>query len=331
MPITVIVPSADGSETRLTFDGMQRIVIGRGASCDVRLPDASVSHRHACLRAKGGDFILVDEGSTNGTFVGDVRIASRTSRIIRSGDAVRVGRVWLELRVEQAPITREIGAATRDLALAMVSQAMAALGNDLTPRVRVVEGADQGAALVLIEEGRSYVLGRGAKCDLPLSDGDTSREHVRVTRRGGGVFARDLGAKNGTWLGDGRSPPNQDVAWRPAQMMRIGRTVLALEEPIGEALARIESAPDEAMSASDPIRPVSRAISSSNSAAAVEPGVGTGARETATAAPMAQLPPQGEGSRKAPARFSITDVAVMATAIGVLVLSIAGLVWLLRG
>jgi hypothetical protein len=86
------------------------------------------------------------------------------------------------------------------------------------------------------------------------------------------------------------------------------------------------------MSASDPIRPVTRSISSSISAAAVvDPPAGTGARETANAAPMAHLPPQVEGSRKPPARFSITDVAVMATAIGILVLSVAGLVWLLRG
>ena len=32
-------------------------------------------------------------------------------------------------------------------------------------------------------------------------------------------------------------------------MVRIGRTVLALEEPVGDALARIEDAPDERMPA----------------------------------------------------------------------------------
>lgn len=39
MAITVIVRSEGGSDTRLTFDGMQRVVIGRGAGSDVRLPD----------------------------------------------------------------------------------------------------------------------------------------------------------------------------------------------------------------------------------------------------------------------------------------------------
>src|SRR5580693_7377578 len=150
MPLTVIVRSAEGA--RMTFDATQRVVIGRGAGSDVRLPDASVSLRHATLRAQGSDFVVFDEGSTNGTFVGSVRIAPRTSRIVRSGDLVRVGRIWLELRIDQSPVTRDVAAATRDLALALVSQAMAAMGTDRTPKVRVVEGRNQGAVLALARD-----------------------------------------------------------------------------------------------------------------------------------------------------------------------------------
>src|SRR5208282_5290115 len=105
MPITVIVRPASGTESRLTFDGTQRIVLGRGAGCDVRLPDLTVSVRHASLRAQGADFVVVDEGSANGTFVGGVRVAPRTSRIVRAGDLVRLGRVWVELHFDPTPVT----------------------------------------------------------------------------------------------------------------------------------------------------------------------------------------------------------------------------------
>ncbi len=326
MSITVIVRSEEGSDARLTFDGMQRVVIGRGAGSDVRLPDPGVSQRHACLVAKGSDFLLIDEGSTNGTFVGDVRIAPHTSRIVRSGDRVRLGRVLLELRVDQSPVTRDVSGATRELALALVSRAMAARGEDSTARVCVVEGTDQGAALPLALEGRAYLLGRGPECDLPIADADASRVHAEVERRGKVAVVRDLGAKNGTWIGDRRVEANREVVWRPAQMMRIGRTVLSLVEPVGDALAEIENGPDEEL---PPAEAASGASDVESASSMAEPAAG-GERGNASAAPVVE---RGGQIRARPRRtgFSIADIVVMAAATGVLALSIAGLLWLLRG
>jgi pSer/pThr/pTyr-binding forkhead associated (FHA) protein len=324
MPITVLVRSATGGEVRLTFDGTQSVVLGRGASCDVRLPDPSVSHRHASLRTQGTDYVLLDEGSTNGTFVGGVRIAPRTSRIVRSGDLVRLGRVWVALTLDQSPVTRDVGAATRDMALALVSQALAAKGVDLTATLRVVEGRDQGLTLALAEDGRAYTLGRGAECDLPLADADASRTHTHVVRRGAVVTVRDLGSKNGTWLGDASVWADREAVWRPALMVRVGRTVLALEEPVGDALARIESAPDE------PIPALENAASLPAPAHAVEPPKPVD-RPATSAAPSAVVPQRPATPAKRDLGWSAADRVVMAAAIGVLALSIAGLVWLLHG
>jgi len=315
----------------MTFDATQRVVIGRGAGSDVRLPDASVSLRHATLRGQGPDFIVFDEGSTNGTFVGSVRIAPRTSRIVRSGDMVRVGRIWLELRIDQSPVTRDVAAATRDLALALVSRAMQARGADLTLKIHVVEGRDQGATLPLAEEGRPYVIGRGPDCELALADADVSREHVRLARQASSVLVRDLGTKNGTWIGDARAPGDREVVWKPVHVMKIGRTVLALEEPLGDALANIEAVPDEALAPEDITAPppADRATAGAPSQAAsgaFEPLQGAGPAAL-DAIPDADAPPA------APRRsgWSAADMLVMAAALGVLGLSIAGLVWLLRG
>jgi hypothetical protein len=102
-------------------------------------------------------------------------------------------------------------------------------------------------------------------------------------------------------------------------MVRIGKTVLALREPIAEALARIEQAPDEPIPESEPV--------------ATPPGaepLGKPDVASAIAAPVAAIP----AAAPAPARrkgWSGVDLAVMAAALGVLVLSIVGLVWLLRG
>ena len=325
MPITILVRSGDDGAPALTFDGMQRVVVGRGAGSDVRVPDASVSHRHASVRLEGGECLVTDEGSTNGTFVGQVRLAPQTSRAVRSGEAVRVGRVWLEVRLEQQPATRELAAATRDLALALVSQAMARLGQGTAPRVVVVEGPDRGASLVLSEQGVEYRLGRSADCALPLADADASREHALVSARAGGVVVRDLGAKNGTWLGEARVPADRDVGWRPNQMMRIGKTVLSLEEPVAEALSRLEAAADEVVPEGQAPSPPGTA-----SEEGATPPIGGG-----EGVPVAALVGDGGGVevRRGKGRgvLSLADSLVVLTALGVLAASIVGLVWLLRG
>ena len=51
-----------------------RIVIGRGFGCDLQLADSEVSRRHAVLDIRGDQGVLVDLGSTNGTFVNGVRV-----------------------------------------------------------------------------------------------------------------------------------------------------------------------------------------------------------------------------------------------------------------
>jgi pSer/pThr/pTyr-binding forkhead associated (FHA) protein len=333
-------PGAEPKAAALTFDGT-RVVIGRGQGCDVRLPDPSVSHRHATIRVDGGRHALVDEGSTNGTFVGGVRLAPNTPRTLRSGDLVRAGRVWLEVRLDQTPPTRELAMATRDLALYLVSQAMQALGDDVVPKVRVVEGPDVGAELALAEEGRAYVVGRGESCDLPLADPDASREHVLVVRRGQTVLLRDLGSKNGALLGEGRLPRERDVPWRGTVMVRVARTVLALDEPVATALGTLEDATDEAMKDGDaPEAPPALGARRPEQQTDEGPPAASEGSPPGIAADAAPIADVDAASRKAAqnattvrskrASWSTTDLAVVGAALAVIALSIAGLVWLLR-
>jgi pSer/pThr/pTyr-binding forkhead associated (FHA) protein len=206
VPVTVIVRRDEASSQEspsLTFDG-PRIVIGRSDGSDVRLPDPSVSLRHASIRAEGASFAIVDEGSTNGTWVGGVKLPPQTPRLVKTGDLVRVGRVWLELSIGQRAATADLAVETRALALALVKEAMERHGDDTRAKVRVAEGRDIGAELVLAEDGRAYVVGRAEKCDLPLADQDASREHATITRRGGQVWVKDLGSSNGVRLGEQR-------------------------------------------------------------------------------------------------------------------------------
>ena len=72
------------------------ILIGRGTDAQIRLDDDYVSTRHARIAASGDQWFVEDLGSTNGTYIGTVRITQPTT--ITLGTQVRVGKTIIELR-----------------------------------------------------------------------------------------------------------------------------------------------------------------------------------------------------------------------------------------
>ena len=72
------------------------LLIGRGSDAAIKLDDDYVSTRHARVAASGDEWFVEDLGSTNGTYVGPVRITQPTT--IGVGVQVRVGKTILELR-----------------------------------------------------------------------------------------------------------------------------------------------------------------------------------------------------------------------------------------
>ncbi len=318
MALTLLVRSGEGN-LRVTFDA-PRIVVGRGEGCEVRLPDPSVSHRHASFRQRGSEYIVMDEGSSNGTFVGPVRLSAQAPRIVKSGDLVRVGRVWLEVLLEQALPTANGPMATREIALALVADGLAAEGSRSALRVEVVEGPGAGAELVLDAPNREYVVGRSPNIDLNVDDPDLSRRHLEISRRGDRVMVKDLGSKNGTQLGQRKLDAREEAPWPRGESVFIGKSRLVYEDPVGEALDQLESAADERMKENELVEPPNSPPLAA-SAPASRP------------APASRNVRVGERIRSGggePGGWTPTDVLVALLAVIVLALSVAGLVWLMR-
>ncbi|HEY8089744.1 MAG TPA: sigma 54-interacting transcriptional regulator [Polyangiaceae bacterium] len=120
-PILFIVLEADrplGRGARYSLVGVHTVTLGRGdarvatrsadgGSLDVRLPGKWLSSQHARIRVVGTDFIVEDAGSRNGTFVDGQRI---TSHVLREGEVVEAGRVFLSVRgapANEGPVVRD--------------------------------------------------------------------------------------------------------------------------------------------------------------------------------------------------------------------------------
>lgn len=315
--MTVLVRSGDLTRpATVTFDA-PRIVLGRGDGCELLLPDPSVSLRHASIRQRGTDYVVVDEGSTNGTFAGPVRLSPHAPRVLRSGDLVRIGRIWIEIRIEQAKVTDAQMQATREIALDLVAGALAADGEIHGAHLRVRAGPDPEKALVLGERERTYVVGRGPQADLSLEDDDVSRRHVEIARRGLNLVVIDLGSKNGSSLEGKRLEKGVETLWPPGSVLLVGQTELVYEDPVRRALEAIAGAPDECMRESD----------------AVEPPAGVSAPELQPAGPLPSEPeaahpiPKSQGA-KSRTNLRALDLLVAFAALLVLFVSLIGLWWL---
>ncbi len=87
-PGTVVMPSGE----RITLVD-EISVIGRLSDCRIVIPDGNTSRHHAEIRRSGSGFIVVDLGSTNGTYVNGERLT--VDRRLADGDTITVGAISL--------------------------------------------------------------------------------------------------------------------------------------------------------------------------------------------------------------------------------------------
>ncbi|MGH3913553.1 MAG: oxoglutarate dehydrogenase inhibitor Odhl, partial [Pseudonocardiaceae bacterium] len=65
---------------------------GRHPESDIFLDDVTVSRRHAEFRREGGEFVVVDVGSLNGTYVNREPV---DTAVLAGGDEVQIGKFRL--------------------------------------------------------------------------------------------------------------------------------------------------------------------------------------------------------------------------------------------
>ncbi len=84
----LVVQSADRSQVVPLREGIP-VTIGRSRSCTIFVDDERVSRRHARIERLGGEIVVTDLDSRNGTRVGGQKIDGK--RTVEGGDMVSVG------------------------------------------------------------------------------------------------------------------------------------------------------------------------------------------------------------------------------------------------
>jgi len=78
----------------------ERTLIGRDKTAEIRLTESSVSRKHATIERRGPQWVIVDGGSANGTFLDDVQVAEG---VLKDGQTLRLGATIFKVQVEEEP------------------------------------------------------------------------------------------------------------------------------------------------------------------------------------------------------------------------------------
>jgi pSer/pThr/pTyr-binding forkhead associated (FHA) protein len=92
-PFVACVIITEGPEIgrHLDLEQHELVLVGRDLTCTFPIADKSVSRRHLQLKSipAAKNHMAIDFGSSNGTFINEVRISQPTE--VKDGDVIRIG------------------------------------------------------------------------------------------------------------------------------------------------------------------------------------------------------------------------------------------------
>ncbi len=115
----------------------------------------------------------------------------------------------------------------------------------LVPPKVVLRGVSGSYFGKIIPVRGRLVIGRGSECDLILDEAEMSRRHAVIENAGDGIFLRDLGSANGTFV---NGVQVRDAVLHPDDQIAFDRNRFLLEAPglptREEVLASSDEAPN---------------------------------------------------------------------------------------
>jgi pSer/pThr/pTyr-binding forkhead associated (FHA) protein len=157
------------------------LTIGRNPGNDILIENVGVSREHAVIRWTGGQAVVEDRKSANGTFVNGVRV---TRQPLKDGDEILVlkHRLLVRLPKERSSVKPEpladVGQTTMYIERGAIAQAVGSKPDTaakLRPRLILPD-----LKKVALEEGQEVVLGSSSECRIQLSGMFVAKAHARI-------------------------------------------------------------------------------------------------------------------------------------------------------
>lgn len=232
--------------------------IGRGGTSDfpvkVDLKDLGVSSVHATIQFANGQYWIVDEGSTNGTFINGDRLKPAQRRVLENGQIIRLGanteleftdknKVFQSMSTSQKIVPPPKAQPAQPSATSTTPAAPPPAPPPPQPAAPQVDFSEEKtnvsrmglppgikATLEMLPSGPAYpitemefTIGRRRTNTLPLDRLGISREHARFAWQAAErcFTIEDLNSGNGTFVDEQPLPPNVPRRLEPNKAYEI--------------------------------------------------------------------------------------------------------------
>ncbi len=160
-------PGINRRSFKISLD-MDKILVGRGGSCDIRLPSPTVSFHHATVELVGAHYTITDAESKNGTLLNDRRLIEGKRYHLASSDVIAICgyRIVVNLSV---PLRDPYSAEKTDV-LEREMYLSSRERDEAHACLEIVEGPGAGKILDLPPARPEATMGTAEDCDLKVEE-----------------------------------------------------------------------------------------------------------------------------------------------------------------
>ncbi len=223
------------SNVRLTFPNKEHAdvliapgdtTVGSAQDNAVVLPGAGVAAHHASVSVSERSYVLNITDAQARTHVNARPV--REKAILRLGDIVSLDTVQFMLKPDRDDVIRTTVPAQKPAPAGTGENDPSATRTRLTPPKAVLRGVSGAYFGKIIPIRGRLVIGRGSECDLILDEAEMSRKHAVIENFGDGIYLRDLGSANGTFV---NGVQVRDAVLHPDDQIAFDRNRFLLEAP----------------------------------------------------------------------------------------------------
>lgn len=198
--------------------GHGAVTVGAAPDNQVVLKGEGIAAHHARIDNDGRGLTLavLDPQATTHVNARPVR----EKALLRLGDSLSIDAVQIIIKPERDEAVRtSIPAATEDSPETRVR---------IVPPKAVLRGVSGSHFGKIIPIRTRLTIGRGSDCDLVLDEPEMSRKHAMIENSGDGLYLRDLGSSNGTFV---NGVQVKNAVLHPGDQLAFDRNRFLVEAP----------------------------------------------------------------------------------------------------